>query len=145
MKHLSDIKIGDILWVIDDSLHPRLIALPIIEIDIKKYPWTSYHNLLLKFPDGSEKWISLFNNGYKRDYDLPFLSSILENLNDYEHDNTYLVCFDKINLYNKYISGLQLSIKSVEEVLDNGKKNLIDLNSKLNYIQSQIKLIEENE
>lgn len=145
MKYIEDIKVNDILWVIDNSLHPCLIALPIINIDVKKYPWTSYHNLLLKFPDGSEKWISLFNNGYKQDYDKPFLSSILENLNDYENNDTYLVCFDRINLYNEYVSGLKSSIKNVEKVIENGNKNLIDLNSKLDYILTQINLIEDNE
>ena len=143
MKTVKDIKKGDILWSINDSLYPKLIALPIIDVKIRKHLWTTDYEVLVKMPDGKELWCNFFDNGCERDYDIPFLTSLSPQIWDFENELHILAGFEKKKLYEHYIDGLNRSIKSVEEVIENGKKNLIDLKTKLNYINKQKDIINE--
>ena len=142
MKYINEIVKGDILWIIDDSIQPKLIALPIIDVQIKKYPWTADYHILLKFPDGKELWVNLFDNGSNRDYDIPFLTSMSKEINNIENELHVIASFDKKALWKQYISGLKKSIETVEDVIEKGKLNLIDLNTKLNYINKQKDIID---
>ena len=142
-KFAKDIKVNDILWIISEGIKPQLLPLIVINIKITKYPWTGYYKLKLKMPNGSDKYVSLFDNGDRRDYDVPLLTDLLESF-DYDYDEefknssiTIMACFDKDALWNYYVKGLEDSIKTVEEVIEKGKKNLIELNEKLNYIKKQ--------
>lgn len=138
-KFAKDIKVNDILWIISEGDKPQLFPLIVTNINIKKMLWTGYYNLTVKLPDGSDKFISLFDTGERRDYNIPFLTDLLDDLKDYAHDNaiTIMACFDKDKLLNQYVNGLKQSIKSVEEVIERGKHNLDELNKKLKYIKKQ--------
>ena len=146
-KFAKDIKINDILWTISEGPKPQLIPLIVTNIDIKKQLWTGYYDLTVKLPDGSDKYISLFDTGKKRDYNIPLLTDLLPTLDysNYEElknsEIKIMCCFDKDALWNKYVDGLEQNIKIVENIIENGKKNLIDLNEKLNYIKKQLDLI----
>ena len=142
-KFAKDIKVNDILWTISEGIKPQLLPLIVTNIDIKKMVWTGHYNLTVKLPDGSDKYISLFDTGERRDYDVPLLTDLLSTLDysNYEElknsEITIMACFDKDILWSHYVKGLEQSIKSVEEVIEKGKKNLIELNEKLNYIKKQ--------
>lgn len=142
-KFAKDIKVNDILWTISEGNKPQLIPLIITNIDIKKMLWSRYYNLTVKLPDGTDKYMSLFDTGEKRDYNIPWLTDLSNTLVyiSYEElkntETTILACFDKDVLWSYYVKGLEQSIKSVEEVIERGKKNLIELNEKLNYIKKQ--------
>ena len=142
-KFAKDIKINDILWAISEGSKPQLIPLIVTNIDIKKNLWTGYYNLTLKLPDGSDKFMSLFDTGERRDYNVPLLSDLLPTLKYDFYDEiskdviNIMWSFDKNALWNKYIEGLEQNIKTVENIIEKGKKNLIDLNEKLNYIKKQ--------
>lgn len=146
-KFAKDIKVNDILWTISEGIKPQLIPLIVTNINIKKRLWTGNYDLTVKVPDGSDKYISLFDTGERRDYDIPWLTDLLSTLDytSYEElknlETTIMACFDKDALWNHYVKGLEQSIKSVEEVIEKGKKNLIELNEKLNYIKKQSDLI----
>ena len=148
-KFAKDIKINDILWTISEGPKPQLVPLIVTNIDIKKLLWTGHYNLTVKLPDGSDKYISLFDTGERRDYDIPLLTDLLSTL-DYSNykeleksEITIMACFDKDALWNKYVEGLEQNIETVENIIENGKKNLIDLNEKLNYIKKQYDNIQE--
>ena len=148
-KFAKDIKINDIIWTISEGPKPQLVPLIVTNIDIKKLLWTGHYNLTVKLPDGSDKYISLFDTGERRDYDIPLLTDLLSTL-DYSNykeleksEITIMACFDKDALWNKYVEGLEQNIKTVENIIENGKKNLIDLNEKLNYIKKQYDNIQE--
>jgi hypothetical protein len=142
-KFAKDIKVNDIIWTISEGDKPQLLPMIVVDIKIKKYPWTGYYNLTVKLPDGSDKYLSLFDTGERRDYDIPLLTDLLSTLDysNYEEliksEITIMVCFDKDALWNHYVNGLEKSIKYVEEIIERGKKNLIELNEKLNYIKKQ--------
>ena len=138
-KFAKDIKENDILWAISEGTKPQLLPLIIININVRKLLWTGYYDLTLRLPDGSEKFISLFDTGERRDYDVPFLTDLFDDLKDYTHDDaiTIMASFDKDKLWNQYVNGLKQSIKSVKEVIEKGKQNLIELTEKLNYIKKQ--------
>jgi len=142
-KFAKDIKVNDILWTISEGIKPQLLPIIVTNIDIKKQVWTGYYNLTVKLPDGSDKFISLFDTSESRDYDVPWLTDLLSTLDysNYEElknsEITIMACFDKDALWSHYVKGLEQSIKSVEEVIEKGKKNLIELNEKLNYIKKQ--------
>ena len=146
-KFAKDIKVNDILWTISGGDKPQLLPLIVTNIDIKKMLWTGYYNLTVKLPDGSDKFISLFDTGERRDYNVPLLTDLLSTLDysNYEElknlETTIMACFDKDVLWSHYVKGLEQSIKSVEEVIERGKKNLFELNEKLNYIKKQSDLI----
>ena len=148
-KFAKDIKINDIIWTISEGPKPQLVPLIVTNIDIKKLLWTGHYNLTVKLPDGSDKYISLFDTGERRDYDIPLLTDLLSTL-DYSNykeleksEITIMACFDKDALWNKYVEGLEQNIETVENIIENGKKNLIDLNEKLNYIKKQYDNIQE--
>ena len=138
-KFAKDIKVNNIIWTISGGDKPQLLPLIVININVRKLLWTGYHDLTLRLPDGSEKFISLFDTGEIRDYDVPFLTDLLDDLKDYSHDNaiTIMASFDRDKLWNKYVNGLKKSIKSVKEVIENGQQNLKELNKKLSYIEKQ--------
>ena len=140
-KFAKDIKVNDILWTISEGDKPQLLPLIITDINIKKLLWTGYYNLTVKLPDGSDMYISLFDTGERRDYDIPLLTDLLSSLKDYENNElktiTIMACFDKDILWKHYVKGLEDSIKTVEEVIEKGKQNLKELNEKLKYIQKQ--------
>ena len=148
-KFAKDIKINDILWTISEGPKPQLVPLIVTNIDIKKQLWTGYYDLTVKLPDGSDKYISLFDTGERRDYNIPLLTDLLPTLNysNYEElknsEITIMACFNKDALWNKYVEGLEQNIKIVENIIEKGKKNLIDLNEKLNYIKKQYDNIQE--
>ena len=148
-KFAKDIKVNDILWTISEGDKPQLFPLIVTNIDIKKMLWTGYYNLTVKLPDGSDKFISLFDTGERRDYDIPLLTDLLSTLDysNYEEliksEVTIMVCFDKNILWKHYVDGLEKNIKSVEEVIEKGKQNLKELNEKLKYIQKQYDSIQE--
>ena len=144
-KFAKDIKVNNIIWTINGGDKPQLLPLIVININVRKLLWTGYHNLTLRLPDGSEKFISLFDTGEIRDYDVPFLTDLLDDLKDYSHDNaiTIMASFDRDKLWNKYVNGLKQSIKSVKEVIENGQQNLKELNKKLSYIEKQYDNIQE--
>ena len=148
-KFAKDIKVNDILWTISAGIKPQLLPLIITNIDIKKMPWTGYYNLTVRLPDGSDKFISLFDTGERRDYNVPLLTNLLNALDYTSYEElknssiTIMACFDKDALWNHYIKGLEESIKSVEEIIEKGKKNLIELNEKLIYIKKQHDNIQE--
>ena len=148
-KFAKDIKVNDILWTISEGIKPQLLPLIVTNIDIKKMVWTGHYNLTVKLPDGSDKFISLFDTGERRDYDVPLLTDLLSTLDysGYEElknsEITIMACFDKDALWNKYVEGLEQNIETVENIIENGKKNLIDLNEKLNYIKKQYDNIQE--
>ena len=142
-KFAKDIKVNDILWTISEGIKPQLLPLIVTNIDIKKMVWTGHYNLTVKLPDGSDKFISLFDTGERRDYDVPLLTDLLSTLDYTSYEDlknseiTIMACFDKDALWNHYVKGLEDSIKNVEEVIEKGKRNLIELNEKLNYIKKQ--------
>ena len=138
-KFAKDIKVNNIIWAISGGDKPQLLPLIVININVRKLLWTGYYDLTLCLPDGSEKFISLFDTGEIRDYDVPFLIDLLDDLKDYSHDNaiTIMASFDRDKLWNKYVNGLKQSIKSVKEVIENGQQNLKELNKKLSYIEKQ--------
>lgn len=144
-KFAKDIKINNIIWTISGGDKPQLLPLIVININVRKLLWTGYYDLTLRLPDGSEKFISLFDTGEIRDYDVPFLTDLLDDLKDYSHDNaiTIMASFDRDKLWNKYVNGLKQSIKSVKEVIENGQQNLKELNKKLSYIEKQYDNIQE--
>lgn len=148
-KFAKDIKINDILWTISEGPKPQLVPLIITNIDIKKQLWTGYYDLTVKLPDGSDKYISLFDTGKRRDYNIPLLTDLLPVLKyDWDDEITkdiisIMCCFDKDALWYKYVEGLEQNIKTVENIIEKGKKNLIDLNEKLNYIKKQYDNIQE--
>ena len=148
-KFAKDIKVNDILWTISEGDKPQLFPLIVTNIDIKKMLWTGYYNLTVKLPDGSDKFISLFDTGERRDYDIPLLTDLLSTLDysNYEEliksEVTIMACFDKDILWKHYVDGLEKNIKSVEEVIEKGKQNLKELNKKLKYIQKQYDSIQE--
>ena len=138
-KFAKDIKVNNIIWTISGGDKPQLLPLIVINIDVRKLLWTGYYDLTLRLPDGSEKFISLFDTGERRDYDVPFLTDLLNDLKDYTPDNaiTIMASFDKDKLWNQYVNGLKQSIESVKEVIEKGKQNLEELNEKLEYIKKQ--------
>ena len=138
-KFAKDIKVNNIIWTISGGDKPQLLPLIVININVRKLLWTGYYDLTLCLPDGSEKIISLFDTGEIRDYDVPFLTDLLDDLKDYSRDNTITIMasFDRDKLWNKYVNGLKQSIKSVKEVIENGQQNLKELNKKLSYIEKQ--------
>ena len=144
-KFAKDIKVNNIIWTISEGDKPQLLPLIVINIDVRKLLWTGYYDLTLRLPDGSEKFISLFDTGERRDYDVPFLTDLLNDLKDYTHDNaiTIMASFDKDKLWHQYVKGLKQSIESVEEVIEKGKQNLEELTEKLNYISKQYDNIQE--
>ncbi len=144
-KFAKDIKVNNIIWTISGGDKPQLLPLIVININVRKLLWTGYHDLTLRLPDGSEKFISLFDTGENRDYDVPFLIDLLDDLKNYSHDNaiTIMASFDRDKLWNKYVNGLKQSIKSVKEVIENGQQNLKELNKKLSYIEKQYDNIQE--
>ena len=144
-KFAKDIKVNNIIWTISGGDKPQLLPLIVININVRKLLWTGYHDLTLRLPDGSEKFISLFDTGEIRDYDVPFLTDLLDDLKDYSRDNTITIMasFDRDKLWNKYVNGLKQSIKSVKEVIENGQQNLKELNKKLSYIEKQYDNIQE--
>ena len=144
-KFAKDIKVNNIIWTISGGDKPQLLPLIVININVRKLLWTGYYDLTLCLPDGSEKFISLFDTGEIRDYDVPFLTELLDDLKDYSHDNaiTIMASFDRDKLWNKYVNGLKQSIKSVKEVIENGQQNLKELNKKLSYIEKQYDNIQE--
>lgn len=144
-KFAKDIKVNNIIWTISGGDKPQLLPLIVININVRKLLWTGYHDLTLRLPDGSEKFISLFDTGESRDYDVPFLTELLDDLKDYSHDNaiTIMASFDRDKLWNKYVNGLKQSIKSVKKVIENGQQNLKELNKKLSYIEKQYDNIQE--
>ena len=144
-KFAKDIKVNNIIWTISEGDKPQLLPLIVINIDVRKLLWTGYYDLTLRLPDGSEKFISLFDTGERRDYDVPFLTDLLDDLKDYAHDNaiTIMASFDKDKLWNQYVNGLKQSIESVKEVIEKGKQNIIELTEKLNYIKKQHDNIQE--
>lgn len=144
-KFAKDIKVNNIIWTISGGDKPQLLPLIIININVRKLLWTGYYDLTLRLPDGSEKFISLFDTGEIRDYDVPFLTDLLDDLKDYSRDNaiTIMASFDRDKLWNKYVNGLKQSIKSVKEVIENGQQNLKELNKKLSYIEKQYDNIQE--
>ena len=143
IKHAKDIKVNDIIWVINEGDKPQLLPLIVTNIDIKKMLWTRYYNLTVKLPDGSDKYISLFDTGDLRDYNVSILTDLIAsfNYNNYDELNessiNIMMCFDKDSLWKQYVDGLEKSIKSVEEVIEHGKQNLKVLNKKLKYIKKQ--------
>jgi len=148
-KFAKDIKVNDILWTISEGDKPQLLPLIVTNIDIKKMLWTGYYNLTVKLPDGSDKFISLFDTGERRDYNVPLLTDLLSTLDysNYEElknsEITIMACFDKDILWEHYVNGLENSIKSIEEVIERGKQNLNELNKKLKYIKKQHDNIQE--
>ena len=144
-KFAKDIKVNNIIWTISEGDKPQLLPLIVINIDVRKLLWTGYYDLTLCLPDGSEKFISLFDTGERRDYDVPFLTDLLNDLKDYAHDNaiTIMASFDKDKLWNQYVNGLKQSIESVKEVIEKGQQNLKELDKKLNYIEKQYDNIQE--
>lgn len=144
-KFAKDIKVNNIIWTISGGDKPQLLPLIVININVRKLLWTGYYDLTLCLPDGSEKFISLFDTGEIRDYDVPFLTDLLDDLKDYSRDNaiTIMASFDRDKLWNKYVNGLKQSIKSVKEVIENGQQNLKELNKKLSYIEKQYDNIQE--
>ena len=144
-KFAKDIKVNNIIWTISGGDKPQLLPLIVININVRKLLWTGYHDLTLRLPDGSEKFISLFDTGESRDYDVPFLTELLDDLKAYLRDNaiTIMASFDRDKLWNKYVNGLKQSIKSVKEVIENGQQNLKELNKKLSYIEKQYDNIQE--
>ena len=144
MKHVKDINEGDIFWIIDSSIEPKLIPLKVINIEVKEYPWTKYYYVLFEFPDKTKKEASFFWNGNERDYDIPFLQNLYTERNNYLEDSSYMMCHDKEVLLKKYIDGLKSSIKTVKDVINKGKNNLFELYFKLNYIIKEYKNITNN-
>ena len=148
-KFAKDIKVNDILWTISEGDKPQLLPLIVTNIDIKKMLWTGYYNLTVKLPDGSDKFISLFDTGERRDYDIPLLTDLLSTLDysNYEElknsEITIMACFDKDVLWKHYVDGLESSMNSIEEVIERGKQNLEELNKKLKYIKKQHDSIQE--
>ena len=144
-KFAKDIKVNNIIWTISGGDKPQLLPLFVMNINVRKLLWTGYYDLTLCLPDGSEKFISLFDTGEIRDYDVPFLTDLLDDLKDYSHDNviTIMASFDRDKLWNKYVNGLKQSIKSFKEVIENGQQNLKELNKKLSYIEKQYDNIQE--
>lgn len=144
-KFAKDIKVNNIIWTISGGDKPQLLPLIVMNINVRKLLWTGYYDLTLCLPDGSEKFISLFDTGEIRDYDVPFLTDLLDDLKDYSHDNviTIMASFDRDKLWNKYVNGLKQSIKSFKEVIENGQQNLKELNKKLSYIEKQYDNIQE--
>lgn len=144
-KFAKDIKVNNIIWTISGGDKPQLLPLIVININVRKLLWTGYYDLTLCLPDGSEKFISLFDTGEIRDYDVPFLTDLLDDLKGYSRDNTITIMasFDRDKLWNKYVNGLKQSIKSVKEVIENGQQNLKELNKKLSYIEKQYDNIQE--
>ena len=148
-KFAKDIKVNDILWTISGGDKPQLLPLIITNINIKKMPWTGYYNLTVKLPDGSDKFISLFDTGERRDYNVPLLTDLLSTLDysNYEElknsEITIMACFDKDIIWKHYVDGLESSMKSIEEVIERGKQNLEELNKKLKYIKKQHDSIQE--
>lgn len=165
-KFAKDIKVNDILWTISGGDKPQLLPLIVTNIDIKKMLWTGYYNLTVKLPDGSDKFISLFDTGERRDYNVPLLTDLLSTLK-YDHQDinvladildkndstiyeeykkssiTIMACFDKDILWKHYVDELESSMKSIEEVIERGKQNLEELNKKLKYIKKQHDSIQE--
>lgn len=148
-KFAKDIKVNDILWIISEGDKPQLLPLIVTNIDIKKMLWTGYYNLTVKLPDGSDKFISLFDTGERRDYNIPLLTDLLSTLDyiNYEElknsEITIMACFDKDTLWKHYVDGLESSMKSIEEVIERGKQSLEELNKKLKYIKKQHDSIQE--
>ena len=148
-KFAKDIKVNDILWTISAGDKPQLLPLIVTNIDIKKMLWTGYYNLTVKLPDGSDKFISLFDTGERRDYNVPLLTDLLNTLDysNYEElknsEITIMACFDKDILWQHYVDGLESSMKSIKEVIERGKQNLNELNKKLKYIKKQHDNIQE--
>ena len=144
-KFAKDIKVNNIIWTISEGDKPQLLPLIVTNINVRKLLWTGYYDLTLRLPDGSEKFISLFDTGERRDYDVPFLTDLFDDLKDYAHDNaiTMMASFDKDKLWNQYVNGLKQSINTVKEVIEKGQQNLKELNKKLNYIEKQYDNIQE--
>ena len=144
-KFAKDIKENDIIWTISAGDKPQLFPLIVKHINVRKLLWTGYYDLSLIMPDGTERIMSLFDTGERRDYDVPFLSDLLDDLKNYAHDNdiTIMACFDKDKLWHQYVNGLKQSINTVEEVIEKGKENLNELYEKLNYIEKQYDNIQE--
>ena len=148
-KFAKDIKVNDILWTISEGEKPQLLPLIVTNIDIKKMLWTGYYNLTLKLPDGSDRFVSLFDTGERRDYNVPMLTDLLPTL-EYDWDDeikketiTIMACFDKDVLWKHYVEGLENSMKTVEDVMEKCKQNLVDLNERLKYIKKQHDNIQE--
>ena len=142
-KFAKDIKVNNIIWTISGGDKPQLLPLIITNINVRKLLWTGYYDLTLRLPDGSEKFISLFDTGERRDYDVPFLCDLLNDIKNYNRDYVIMASFDKDKLWHQYVKGLKQSIESVEEVIEKGKQNLEELTEKLNYISKQYDNIQE--
>ena len=148
-KFAKDIKVNDILWTISEGEKPQLLPLIVTNIDIKKMLWTGYYNLTLKLPDGSDRFVSLFDTGERRNYNVPILTDLLSTLDysNYEElknsEITIMACFNKKVLWKHYVEGLENSMKTVEDVMEKCKQNLADLNERLKYIKKQHDNIQE--
>lgn len=142
-KFAKDIKVNNIIWTISGGDKPQLIPLIVTNINVRKLLWTGYYDLTLRLPDGSEKFISLFDTGERRDYDVPFLCDLLNDIKNYDRDYIIMASFDKDKLWHQYVDGLKQSIESVKEVIEKGQQNLKELNEKLNYISKQYDNIQE--
>lgn len=148
-KFAKDIKTNDIIWAIQPGPKPQILPLIVININVRKLIFTGYYDLTLRLPDGSDKYISLFDIGDRRDYNNPFFTDLLSTLDYSTYEElkkstiNIIASFDKESLLNDYIEGLEKHIKTVEEIIENGKKNLIELNEKLNYIKKQYDNIQE--
>ncbi len=147
-KFAKDIKTNDIIWAIQQGPKPQILPLIVININVRKLVFTGYYDLTLRLPDGSDKYISLFDIGDRRDYNNPFFTDLIDDLKNLSYDNgrkTIIASFDRESLLNDYIEGLEKQIKNVEEIIENGKKNLIELNEKLNYIKKQYDNIQDGQ
>ena len=142
-KFAKDIKVNNIIWTISEGDKPQLLPLIVININVRKLLWTGYYDLTLRLPDGSEKFISLFDTGERRDYDVPFLCDLLNDIKNYNRDYIIMASFDKDKLWNQYVNGLKQSIDTVKEVIEKSQQNLTELNEKLNYISKQYDNIQE--
>ena len=142
-KFAKDIKVNNIIWTISGGDKPQLLPLIITNINVRKLLWTGYYDLTLRLPDGSEKFISLFDTGERRDYDVPFLCDLLNDIKNYNRDYVIMASFDKDKLWHQYVKGLKQSIESVKEVIEKGQQNLKELDKKLNYIEKQYDNIQE--
>lgn len=143
MIDLSKLKHGDLIYAINAGIKPNIYEMVIDDITCDEHVFSITYNIKVKIQNDTYKFI---------EFNIPMKSnSLIENkayiksLNDsiiseYKKENSFIIGFNKDIVINNYINDIKKHIELIEETINRGKLNLIELNEKLNYIQNQIEL-----
>lgn len=141
MIDLSQLKQGDTMYAINSGSKPIVYKMIIDSVISDEHIFTTTYNIKVMMPDNSYKFIEFHKPS--KDNSLIENKAYIKSLNnsiisEYDKDNTFIVGFDKNTVINNYINDINKHILLIEETINRGKNNLVELNEKLNYIQKQI-------